>query len=101
VGNGVAPDPANDVVGGDIIVESAPNASTFTVTYQTGAEPDTYSNWEAPQPPIPAQPTFSWSKNSTIYHFSSCQIVKNIKEASLQTGNTPPAGRILYHNCPQ
>jgi beta-lactamase superfamily II metal-dependent hydrolase len=100
-GNGVAPDPGNDVVGGDIIVESAPNSSTFTVSYHGAAEPDTYSNWESPQPPAPTQPAFSWSKNSSIYHFSSCKIVKNIKEANLQTGNTPPTGKTLHPLCPQ
>jgi beta-lactamase superfamily II metal-dependent hydrolase len=103
-GNGVPPDPAYDVVGGDIIVESAPSSSTFTVTYHGGAEPDTYSNWESPQPPQPpiaTQPAFSWSKNSAIYHFSTCKVVKNIKEANLQTGNTPPAGKTLHQQCPQ
>jgi hypothetical protein len=40
-GNGVAPDAGNDVIGGDIIVESAPNSSTFTVAYHGGGDPDT------------------------------------------------------------
>jgi len=37
-----------------------------------------------------------WSKTSAIYHFSTCKVVKNIKEANLQTGNTPPAAKTLH-----
>lgn len=101
VGNGVAPDPSNDTIGGDIVIESAPNSPTFTVTYHGAGEPDTYSNWEAPQPPGATQPIFSWSRNSALYHLSICRIVKNIKETNLQTADTPPVGKTLHQNCPQ
>jgi beta-lactamase superfamily II metal-dependent hydrolase len=43
-GGGVKPDPQWDKVGGNIIVEAAPNSNNFTVTYD-GNKVDTYFDW--------------------------------------------------------
>jgi len=95
-------DPGNDVVGGDIMSNPLRTVRTFTACPITGAaEPDCYSNWESPQPPAHNAAAFSWSKNSSIYHFSSCKIVRTSRKANLQTGNTPPTGKTLHPLCPQ
>ncbi len=49
----------------------------------------------------PAASTFVWSKNSNLYHFATCKTAATIGAANLQTGNTPPAGKTLHHDCPK
>jgi len=45
-GAGVAPEPAWDVVAGDVVVEAEPGGGAFTV--QHGLTTDSYESWEAP-----------------------------------------------------
>jgi beta-lactamase superfamily II metal-dependent hydrolase len=104
-GNGGSPEPAFDVIGGNIIVEVAPNAPTFTVTYG-GTHTDTYAIGSAsggnPAPsPGAAVPKFAWSKRSSQYHLASCRFVQNISPQNLERGDAPPAGKTLHKNCPQ
>lgn len=99
-GRGAAPVPGQDTVGGNIIVESAPGSSNFTVTYR-GTQTDTYSVWGSgsdAQPP--AVPKFAWSKRSEVYHYATCRYVENINPNNLEKGQTPPAGKRLHKNCP-
>jgi hypothetical protein len=104
-GNGVAPEAGLDIVGGNIIVEVAQSASTFTVTYG-GSHVDTYSiSGTTAGPPSngPAATThkYAWSKNSSQYHLASCRFVQNIAPENLQQGDSPPPGKVLHKNCPQ
>jgi hypothetical protein len=41
-GDGVAPDPTMDIVGGHIVVQVEPGSTNFKVTYKDGARTDTY-----------------------------------------------------------
>jgi beta-lactamase superfamily II metal-dependent hydrolase len=101
-GNGADPDAAYDTVAGNIIVEVAPGATSFTVsnslkllaTYQ-------FSVAEGSAPPSPAVDEFAWSKNSSVYHLASCKYVDNISATNLQRGTTPPAGKTLHKGCPK
>jgi beta-lactamase superfamily II metal-dependent hydrolase len=101
-GNGERPK-ADDIVGGDIVVEVPANGSTYTVSHNDG-ETDTYQI--KAQPPNngimgivpahgPADPKFAWSVKSRFYHEVNCPAVKRISKANLQTGDVPPAGKTL------
>lgn len=98
VGEGVAPEPQFDTVGRNIIVETAPGGSTFTVSYGLG-QMDSYSSWGGTTGPPTTN--FAWSKRSSVYHFAECQYVGNISQANLQQGSTPPQGKTLHLNCPR
>ena len=89
------PTPPVDVVGGDISIEVAPKAKTFTVSYSNGAT----DTWPIKAPVggggIPAMavvttPKYAWSVRSQYYHEADCPAVKRINKANLQTGNIPP-----------
>lgn len=104
-GNGGSPEAGFDVVGGNIIIEVAPNAPTYTVTYG-GTHTDTYAIGTASGGnPVPnagvSVPKFAWSKRSGQYHLASCRFVQNISPQNLERGNNPPAGKTLHKNCPQ
>ena len=109
-GNGGTPEPGFDSVGGNIIVEVAPAASSFTVTYG-GSHVDTYAlatiagnngmgNNGANGAVVPT-PKYAWSKNSSHYHLATCRYVQNIAPQNLQRGDSPPAGKTLHKNCPE
>jgi hypothetical protein len=66
------PEPGLDVIGGNIIVEVALGAQTFTVTYS--GQVDHYSMWGTPQPAGTGS-DFAWSKRSNVFHLSSCAYV--------------------------
>ena len=100
-GNGAEPEAGLDVVGGNIVVEVAPGASTYTVKPSQGTE-DTYP-LAAGTPPGPAPnpaPKFAWSRNSSVYHFATCSFVNNISPQNLRNGSSPPDGKTLHKNCP-
>lgn len=100
VGGGVAPTPGLDVVGGNIFLEMAPGANTFTVTH-SGNKVDTFSVWGATGGPSGGPGAFSWSKLSNVYHHSACSFVHNISPANLVQGAAPPAGKTLHVGCPK
>jgi beta-lactamase superfamily II metal-dependent hydrolase len=109
-GEGLPPDPATDVVAGTVVVQVAPNAANYTVSY--GTQTDTYAVW-TPLPgatttttgggttPTPATRQYAWSKKSNVYHYAECKVVKSIKPENLEKGTTPPAGKTLHQLCPQ
>jgi beta-lactamase superfamily II metal-dependent hydrolase len=98
-GKGGTPDPGFDVVAGNIVVEVAAAATSFTVAH--GAAPvDTYSISSA-GPGTTDQPRFAWSKKSAVYHKIDCKFVLNISPANLEKGNAPPPGKRLHTDCPR
>jgi len=115
-GKGGEPEEGLDVVGGNIVVEVAPQAATFSVT-SAGSHVDSFpvtgdgtvAN-PTPPPPVttptpnpPHVPTFAWSKSKGTkqFHFANCKYVKNISPENLERGDTPPAGRTRHKGCPQ
>ena len=105
-GRGGEPEPGIDVIGGNIVVEVAPNATSFTITYGgsrvdsypltgTGVSPTTSTN------PGTTAPKYVWSKKSSYYHYASCRFVQNIAPANLEQGDTPPPNKTLHKDCPQ
>jgi beta-lactamase superfamily II metal-dependent hydrolase len=92
-GAGEAPDPTMDVVAGTIVVQFAPGASSFTVSY--GTSTDTYSLWEQ------AVPRYAWSKKRNIYHYAKCRYVKRISDANMEREDSPPEGKRLHKDCPK
>jgi hypothetical protein len=105
-GNGAEPEPGIDVVGGNIVVEIAPNTASFTVTYE-GSHVDTYTLTGAgtslPSATSPAAKTakYAWSKNSNFYHHANCRFVQNIAPANLEQGDTPPRDKTPHKECPR
>jgi beta-lactamase superfamily II metal-dependent hydrolase len=102
-GNGAAPEIGLDVVGGNVVVEVAPGASNYTITYG-GTHVETYTIaavGTSPVVPSVTTPKFAWSKKSGHYHLASCRFVANISPDNLQRGDTPPSGKTLHTNCPQ
>jgi beta-lactamase superfamily II metal-dependent hydrolase len=99
-GNGARPTAGKDIVGGNIVVEVAPSAATFTVTYQ-GTFVDTYPLWGASEVAQTGMPQFAWSKLSSVYHYASCKYVDNISPANLERGNQPPPNKTLHKDCPR
>jgi hypothetical protein len=107
-GNGGAPESGLDAIGGNIIVQVAPNASSFSVTY-AGTHTDTYPISSTAGPTggnsttgaASTTPKYAWSKKSGVYHLTSCRFVQNISPDNLERGDTPPAGKTLHKNCPE
>jgi hypothetical protein len=110
-GNGIAPEPGVDVVGGTIVVEVPATAtSTYTVR-PTGlaAATDTYQTWltggtgggTGGTTPTPTSIKYTWSKNSNIYHYATCKVAQTISAGNRQVGDTPPAGKTLHKDCPK
>lgn len=106
-GTGAQPVLAWDVIGNNIVVEVAPNDSTFAVTYNW-TQTDRYALWTDPGAGAPPTSTvvtarYAWSVKSNVYHFSSCFYVRNISPANLRSGDTPPAGhgKRLHIGCPK
>src|SRR5690242_6534210 len=93
-GRGAEPEAGSDVVGGNIVVEVAQNASSYTITF-AGPHTDTYpltgtggrtstSGYTNSSQPSVSTPKYAWSKNSTHYHFANCRFVQNISPANLE-----------------
>ncbi len=105
-GNGAEPEPGIDVVGGNIVVEVASNASSFTVT-SGGSHVDTFPITGAGAvvstntTPAPSTPKYAWSRNSTHYHLANCRFVQNIAPANLEQGDAPPRNKTLHKDCPK
>lgn len=104
-GNGGEPEPGIDAVGGNILVEVAPDAPSFTVTF-AGSHMDTFPlTGSVPNPssraPAVTRPKYAWSKNSTHYHYANCRFVQNIAPANLEQGDSPPANMTLHKDCPK
>jgi competence protein ComEC len=98
-GAGVQPVSGKDVVGGNIIVEVAPEATSFTVAYG-GTHVDTYTV-SGVTPTTTDPPRFAWSKKSAVYHKIECAYVRNISPANLEKGTVPPPDKSLHADCPR
>jgi len=96
-GNGADPEPGYAIVGHNIVVEVAPTATSFSVTYND-THVDNYPFWG--ETPV-VVPKYAWSKKSDKYHYTNCEYVKNISAANLENGDTPPQGKILHNGCPK
>ena len=94
----------NDVVGGDVSIEVAPNASSFSVSYDNGATTDTYKikgaigNSGAPADGSSAaggkaQPKYAYSVKGKLYYYFDCPAVKRISPKNLWTSDVPPPGK--------
>ena len=94
-GAGEPPDPAMDVVAGNVVVQFAPGASSFTVSY--GTSTDTYPLWEQ----VATVPSYAWSEKRNVYHYAECRFVKMISDANMERGDTPPEGKRLHKDCPK
>jgi beta-lactamase superfamily II metal-dependent hydrolase len=101
LGNGAAPHPDFDKIGGTIIVDVPPAGSTYTVTYG-GNKVDRYQTWfgAASAPAAGAAPAsaYVWSIKSKYYHRPSCSYADAISPANLRTAATPPADKVP-HSC--
>jgi len=105
-GNGGDPEPGLDLVGGNIVVQVDPGATTFSVSSGAGpAQKFAIGSAAMPQPDNPvaqptALPTYAWSVKSHLYHYANCDYVKSINPENLQTGSTPPENKTLHQSCP-
>jgi beta-lactamase superfamily II metal-dependent hydrolase len=104
-GNGEDPDSDYDVVGGNIVVEVAPKATSFTVTYG-GARIDSYpiagsGGRVTSIRPFLARSKYVWSKNSNCYHFANCRWVENIAPGNLMQSYSVPDKKTLHKDCPR
>jgi beta-lactamase superfamily II metal-dependent hydrolase len=97
LGAGAAPVPGWDTVAGTAVVTVDLATMQYAVAY--GTNTDVYSIGSGPAS-APATPTYAWSKHSNEYHYIDCNYVKSISPDNLQTGNVPPAGKTLHHDCP-
>lgn len=89
-GAGATPQAGIDVVAGDVRIEVAPGATSYTVSYP-GSTSETYPTKASPSPaPAPAAKKFAWSKRSAVYHNANCPDVKRILAENLVDGDTPP-----------
>lgn len=98
IGGGADPEPAWDVVGGNIVVEAEPTKDAFTVTYNW-ANKDSYPLWGTKEQLTPAADIYAWSKKSDVYHYASCKYVTNISPENLVKDSSPPSGKRLHDNC--
>lgn len=108
-GAGANPEPDFDEVAGNIFVDVAPGAATYSVSSGTqilasyaiigGSSPNA-----GPAVPTSAPAaggaTYAWSKNSSVYHHADCRYVQTINSQNLVTGSSPPVGKTLHKNCP-
>jgi beta-lactamase superfamily II metal-dependent hydrolase len=109
-GNGVTPEPGQDIVGGNIILEIAPGDDSFTITYK-GTQVDKYrckkASGAAPtvvstvNNPTEAVQQYAWSKRSQVYHVQQCRFVDNISPQNLERGSQPPPGKTRHEGCPK
>lgn len=106
-GNGQPPEAGLDVVGGNITVEIASGASSYSVNYG-GPTADIYqtvassgsTGATSSVPPANGPKKYAWSSRSQVYHYAECDFVANIGKENLQQGDTPPQGKRLHTNCP-
>lgn len=100
-GKGADPDPRSDtVVNGPILVEVAPQAQSFAVSYH-GKQMATYPVTH-PSASGEASPTvkYVWSKRSSVYHVASCPVSRQISRNNLVTSDTRPQDK-QPHKCTQ
>jgi len=80
----------------------------FKIT-QASEDEDSDRAWTAPvwfegshpvASPILAPEDFIASKNSSIYHYATCKLAKNIKTKNKVTGTDAKIGRTLHEGCP-
>lgn len=97
-GTGGAPN-VNDVIGGDISIEVAPNATSYTVSYDNGSSTDTYTikgavsgkgTQESTDPVNKTQLRYAYSAKGQLYYFIDCPAVKRISKNNLRTSIDPP-----------
>jgi beta-lactamase superfamily II metal-dependent hydrolase len=94
------PESGIDVISGDIKIEVAPGAHSYTVSHQ-GAPPDTYpikgqSSSAGTQPSPGSSSTakkYAWSKRSSLYHDANCPDVQKILPENLVESDTPPSDK--------
>lgn len=100
LGSGATPIPGWDTIAGTTVVNVDIAAMTYTVAH--GAQTDVYAIGGAAgtDGAAPAAPSYAWSKLSSEYHYITCEYVKSISPNNLMTGNAPPAGKTLHHDCP-
>ena len=115
LGKGAAPEPNFDIVAGTIVVESDPaTPATYSVRSESGTVTYTVKGATAPvsvtgpsaaaptaTPATTGAPRYAWSKNSTVYHLSSCRFVKTIDPENLQRSDTAPSNKALHAGCPK
>ncbi|MCA1568139.1 MAG: hypothetical protein LC803_21340 [Acidobacteria bacterium] len=116
-GTGANPKAGWDKIGGNIIVEVAPNSAKFTVTYN-GDNEDTYNMWPTSNPlfapsntlsitttdassSVAIEPKYAWSRRARVYHYSNCIYVHNISPKNYESGDSEPGGRRLHKGCPK
>ena len=100
IGKGAPPDPAFDVVCGNVVVEAQPGDTSFTVTCSNGGV-DTYSAVEGASGPVAGVAGYVWSVRSQVYHVAGCSYADNISAANRQSGLQPPDGKRLHEGCPR
>ena len=89
------PEPELDVLAGNVVVQVGSDAQGFKVTYGSG-KTEQFPLWGGETEQVQ---TYAWSKNSNVYHYSNCPVVKNIKAGNLVQGDSPPTGKTLHQNC--
>lgn len=103
LGNGAKPNLHQDKIAGDVLVEVAPAAKKYMVTYQ-GDRTDTYTigpplgNANIPMPASLNKHLYAWAKSAKVYHDASCPVVSHIKSENLITGYIAPPGK-RKHDC--
>jgi beta-lactamase superfamily II metal-dependent hydrolase len=103
-GKGVPPEPGMDIVGGNIVVEVAANAETFTVRHNDN-HTDTYTVWDVAgvlAGPTDTGQTYWWSTRSAshVYHYGQCSMV-NYNSPNWEHGNAGPTDWRLHSGCPR
>jgi len=98
-GAGGTPEPGFDLVGGNMVVEVAAGANTYTIRHN-GSVVDTYTVALTGGGNQPSMPKYAWSSKSGVYHLTNCDYVSNISPDNLQKGDTPPDGKTLHKGCP-
>lgn len=95
-------EPGVDVIAGDIRIEVAPSATSYTVTY-AGSSGETFQIKAQPSGGTGgssvtaaggvATPKYAWSKRSSKYHDANCPDVKKILAENLVESGTPPSDK--------
>ena len=93
---------ANDVLAGDVSIEVAPHATSYTVSYGADSQTDTYPMRASSGAVVndgsdvsnPTERLYAWSAKGRLYYFVDCAGAQRISKANLRTGSVPPAGYI-------
>jgi competence protein ComEC len=108
-GAGAEPEPGFDDVVGNVIVDVAPSAGSYSVSsgtqllasYPIAAGVSSNAVTAPPISPTPSSSeVFVWSKNSSVYHHADCKYAALIKSENRVTGSNPPATMKLHKDCP-